>query len=441
MRMDLRSTVAIAALALATPSLAQAPAAGPGQGRPQERPPIERPGDAGGAERGLERAQERQERAQERQLERQKERSAQPARSNDDRPDAARPPRSAEPARPATPASPERRDAESNRPDQEGRGNEKRPDSPRNPRAAEPATPTTPSPTQREAQPSRSTTPPQPDSTATRTPTTPDQQRAINETIERQVERRAVRPTRDIGVSISVGASLPERVRIERLPREIVDLRPQYRDYGVVVTERETVIVDPRTRRVVEVIGRPGGREADSMLVERIERGGIRQWRNPRVEIREDVILPADAPLVDLPDEYVERTPRYRGYRYVASGDEIAIVEPRSRRVVQVIDRKQARSAQNGDRSMITGSISRDGLSRDEREEINRQLLQRATPGSVHGMRDLRGSTLPSSIELQRLPSAIAERSPSLKDMSYVLIGDDALIVEPQSRRVVDVIE
>ncbi len=123
-------------------------------------------------------------------------------------------------------------------------------------RATLPARTPTPGAPPATAQPSPSSTPQQPDSTAARTPATPDQQRAISETIERQVERQAVRPTRDIGVSVSVGTALPERVRIERLPREIVDVRPQYRDYGVVVTERETVIVDPRTRRVVEVIDR-----------------------------------------------------------------------------------------------------------------------------------------------------------------------------------------
>ncbi len=239
-----------------------------------------------------------------------------------------------------------------------------------------------------------------------------------------------------------MGAALPERVQIERLPREIVDVRPQYRDYGVVVTERETIIVDPRTRRVVEVIGRRGDRDSETILVERIERGSIREWRNPRVEIREDVILPPDAPLAELPAEYIQRTPRYRGYRYVASGDEIAIVEPRSRRVVQVIDRKQAKAGDKGsDHSLTTASTGESPLPRDERAEINRMLLQRASSGTLLGMRDLRGSTLPASVELQRLPAAVAERSPSLRGMSYVLIGDDALIVDPENRRVIDVIE
>ncbi len=502
MRMDLRSTVALAALALATPAFAQGPGNAPGQNRQQEPSGIERPtsergpGNAGGAERGAERAQERaQERVQDRAQERQQERSAQPGRPAEERPDSPRPPRAAEPATPPTPVTPERRNAEGDRP---GRGNEAKPENPRNPRAAEPAqppqpqreaqpnwpdesrpeenrpangrieparpraaepaAPPTPTPPQRDAQPGPSRAPtsgappataqpapsatPQPDSTAARSPATPDQQRAITETIERQVERRAVQPTRDIGVSVSVGTALPERVRIERLPREIVDVRPQYRDYGVVVTERETVIVDPRTRRVVEVIGRRGGRDADEILVERIGRGSVREWRNPRIDIREDVILPADAPLAALPEEYVERTPRYRGYRYVASGDEIAIVEPRSRRVVQIIDRKQTSGAgRSAERPLTTASTGESPLPRDERAEINRMLLQRVSPGNLFGMRDLRGSTLPAALELQKLPAAVAEKAPSLRGMSYVLIGDDALIVDPESRRVIDVIE
>ncbi len=388
MRMHLRSTVAIAALALATPGFAQGPATRPARTasrnhrhraarhRQDARQCRRRgPRPRTGARTRPERAQDglRQERP-----DRQPERSAQPGRPADDKPDTPRPPRAAEPATPPSPSTPDRRNAESERP---GRGNEARPDGQRNPRAAEPAQPAQPAQPQRDAQPNRpgdnrngdsktgeagssppvrarpnpplprhplppngratlsrpdpdagapaataqpspSSTPQQPDSTAARTPATPDQQRAISETIERQVERQAVRPTRDIGVSVSVGTALPERVRIERLPREIVDVRPQYRDYGVVVTERETVIVDPRTRRVVEVIDRAAAAATTASSSSASSADPSANGAIPASISAKDVILPADAPLAELPSEYIERTPRYRGYRYVASGDE-----------------------------------------------------------------------------------------------------------------------
>ncbi len=140
------------------------------------------------------------------------------------------------------------------------------------------------------------------------------------EGVERQIEQRRVRPETNIGVTITTGAALPQRVRVYDLPQDVVQTRPEYRNYGFVVTERETVIVDPRTRRVVEVIDRRGGRDAgdayerEGRLVETIvTRRDARVWRGPRVvELRRDIVLPREAPLYDLPTEYVERSPNYR---------------------------------------------------------------------------------------------------------------------------------
>lgn len=280
------------------------------------------------------------------------------------------------------------------------------------------------------------------------------QQREVLDTVRRQVEQRNLRPATNIGVTIETGVTLPSRVQVHELPPEIARVRPQYRDYGFVVTEEETVIVDPRTRRVVEVIGRNPGRGGlgpdEVVLYEDVERRSARPWRDRRVEIRRDVVLPREAPLYELPPAYVERAPRYRGHRYVVTEDEVAIVEPRSRRVVEVIQRDELRQrsaqAQGGAGRApqgqarapeTTGSL---GLTEDDRIDIARTLLRRSEPGSLVSIRELRGAVLPETLDLQRLPRSLTERTPELRDFSYVLMGDDVLLVEPDTRRVVDVL-
>lgn len=56
------------------------------------------------------------------------------------------------------------------------------------------------------------------------------------------------------GVSIGVGAVLPASVNFVALPPVLVELYPQYRSYRYVVVDEQIVIIDPDTRRIVEVV-------------------------------------------------------------------------------------------------------------------------------------------------------------------------------------------
>lgn len=193
------------------------------------------------------------------------------------------------------------------------------------------------------------------------------QQREVLDTVRRQLERRNLRPATNIGVTVETGVTLPSRVQVHELPPEIARVGPQYRDYGFVVTEKETVIVDPRTRRVVEVIQR---------------------------------------------DELRQRSAQAQGGAGRAP-------------------QGQARAPET------TGSL---GLTEDDRIDIARTLLRRSEPGSLVSIRELRGAVLPETLDLQRLPRSLTERTPELREFSYVLMGDDVLLVEPDTRRVVDVL-
>jgi hypothetical protein len=268
----------------------------------------------------------------------------------------------------------------------------------------------------------------------------PERER-IATTVREQVERQQIRPVSNLGVSVSVGAELPSRVQLQPLPSEIAAIRPQYRDYRFTVSEREIVIVDPRSRRIVEVIERDGRGRGDIYAVFE-ERRDVRRWRRPsNIVFETGVVLPPSAPYHDLPVELVERNPQWRGHQYVMTeSEEIAIVEPRSHKIVEVVDKSGMRSASTGGGS--TGSLARQPVAGGgDRHEIVQMILADARPGELNGIDALKGASLPDSIKLQAIPREVAERDRNLQGLEYALIGDDVLIVDPNTRQVVDVLE
>jgi hypothetical protein len=67
-------------------------------------------------------------------------------------------------------------------------------------------------------------------------------------------------PVRDLNISITVGQRVPSHVHLRPLPREIVTIAPEYRDYDYFTTEEEVVIVSPRTHEIVTEIPRDASR-------------------------------------------------------------------------------------------------------------------------------------------------------------------------------------
>ncbi len=66
-------------------------------------------------------------------------------------------------------------------------------------------------------------------------------------------------PPRNADVDVNVGAPLPGNVDVRPLPTLVVNLVPEYRGYEYVVANDDVVIVEPSTRKVVEVISQEKG--------------------------------------------------------------------------------------------------------------------------------------------------------------------------------------
>jgi len=175
----------------------------------------------------------------------------------------------------------------------------------------------------------------------------PDKAERVQDTLLRTGERS------DIDVTVNIGTPLPERVRPRPLPATIVEIAPEYRGYDYVIVHEEIVIVEPKTRKVVEIIHK--GRGAQVQGQNQVG-GGIRLSAAQRAKIiayaRQQHItsaqtqvsleagasVPTDVELVPLPDEIVTEVPAIQPYQFFVESDQVVLVDPQSRRVVEVVE-------------------------------------------------------------------------------------------------------
>ncbi|SCB51445.1 Protein of unknown function [Bradyrhizobium shewense] len=94
------------------------------------------------------------------------------------------------------------------------------------------------------------------------TSVTTEKQVRMSETVSRA---RLAQPERNLNISIRIGETIPPRVRLYRLPPEIVTIEPQYRDYEYFATDDDVVIVEPRTHRIVSQVPRDPSRARAQM--------------------------------------------------------------------------------------------------------------------------------------------------------------------------------
>ena len=157
-----------------------------------------------------------------------------------------------------------------------------------------------------------------------------------------------------LNVRVGVGVAVPELVRFRELPPTLVEEYPEFRGYSYFVEDDEVVIVEPRTREVVEVIGGGGrsrvarGEEGD------VERGHARFSREQDAVIRRTVTAdreiitggdahpvlraPADAELRPLPESIASEMPGADGYGYFVDRERrVVVVDRDTREVVDIV--------------------------------------------------------------------------------------------------------
>jgi hypothetical protein len=124
--------------------------------------------------------------------------------------------------------------------------------------------------------------------------------------------------------------------------------------------------------------------------------------------------------------------PQYRGYEFVTVRDEIAIVRPGTREVVDVI-REPGSSSSFASMTTHQGSSSTIHLTDQQRTRL-REEAGRFKTSQV-------SSAGPQCLSLQPVPDSLANENPELKQYQMLAIGDDIVLVDPNQKKIVDVIQ
>ncbi|HXD44599.1 MAG TPA: DUF1236 domain-containing protein [Pseudolabrys sp.] len=164
-----------------------------------------------------------------------------------------------------------------------------------------------------------------------------------------------VKPVTHVNFSVSVGTAVPRDIELRPVPRTIVEIVPQYRDYDFFVVRDEIVIVQPRTHKIVDVIERgPSHARAETTTEHRPrlsshQREIIRRHASSHrkattgsgsrttTEITVGETLPESVEIESFPEDVYREVPAVREYRYIERGDDMYLVDPSSRRVIEEV--------------------------------------------------------------------------------------------------------
>jgi hypothetical protein len=163
-----------------------------------------------------------------------------------------------------------------------------------------------------------------------------------------------VRPITNVNFRLDVGVAVPRAVVLHTLPANIVAIVPQFRSHRFFVANDQIVIVEPRQKTIVAVLpaGGTARAQAPAPAAKKIsftdqQREVIRKRASTlrstattgssasRLVVEQEV--PATIELEEFPAEIVTEVPVVRPFRFFRQDNDIVVVDPAERRVIEIL--------------------------------------------------------------------------------------------------------
>ncbi|MGY2844389.1 hypothetical protein ACVIWU_005740 [Bradyrhizobium sp. USDA 4509] len=170
-------------------------------------------------------------------------------------------------------------------------------------------------------------------------------------------------------------------------------------------------------------------------VVDQLRRDRTATSQKLNVQVNVGTRLPRGVQARRLPPDIVRIMPQYRDYEYTVIDNRVAIIDPRRREVVDILD--------DGPGYGRAAAYSRDHIVIGDDTRRRFRELVRSSSTTV-------GSTSPSAgggtsasncLSLQPVPEELARNHPELANYRYLAIGDEVVLVDPQQQKIVQVID
>lgn len=186
--------------------------------------------------------------------------------------------------------------------------------------------------------------------------------------------------------------------------------------------QRTTSVNDDQRKQIVDQLRRD--RSASTNINVRVNIG---ERLPPRVQPRR------------LPADIVRIAPQYRDYEYTVIDNRVVIVDPRRREVIDILDEGPGYGRAAGysrERIVFTGE------QRSRWRELAKSSVTVGSTSPPGGATSPSGGVMASNcLSLQPVPEEMVRSRPELSSYRYLAIGDEIVLVDPQTQKIVQVID
>jgi hypothetical protein len=169
-------------------------------------------------------------------------------------------------------------------------------------------------------------------------------------------------------------------------------------------------------------------------VVDQLRRDRAATSQNLKIQVNVGTRLPQNVQARRLPSDIVRIMPQYRDYDYTVIDNRVAIIDPRRREVVEILD--------EGPGYGRTAGYGRDRIVISDDTRTRFRELVRSSSTTVGSTSPSGGGTSASNcLSLQPVPEELARTHPELSSYRYLAIGDQVVLVDPQQQKIVQVID
>ena len=169
-------------------------------------------------------------------------------------------------------------------------------------------------------------------------------------------------------------------------------------------------------------------------VVDQLRRDRAVTSQNLNIQVNVGTRLPPNVQARRLPSDIVRIMPQYRDYDYTVIDNRVAIIDPRGREVVEILD--------DGPGYGGTAAYGRDRIVISDDTRTRFRELVRSSSTTVGSTSPSGGGTSASNcLSLQPVPEELARTHPELSSYRYLAIGDHVVLVDPQQQKIVQVLD